>query len=245
MSLSSILKGGVPRPLKRAVQRWLPANYYAEKSWSQCGEDRILLHLLHDMLGGRPVRYVDIGANHPFHYSNTALFYKLGGHGLLVEPNPKLARVLKVRRPRDTVLQCGVSVGGAKQADYFMFDAHTLNTFSAEEAARYVSLGQEQTGVVQVDLRGINEILALVEPLDFVNLDVEGLDFEILQAIDWSRYRPKTFCVETVRFEMGQVPVRRADIIDFMKSKDYLVYADTLVNTIFIEGASWQQYYKP
>lgn len=244
MGLYLMLRKIMPRPVKRAIQRWLPKGYYSEKTWSQCGEDRILLHFFNGLIKGRPVQYVDIGANHPFHFSNTALFYGLGGHGVLVEPNPKLASVLRARRPRDLVLQCGVGIGGHEVADYFMFDAHTLNTFSSEEAARYASLGQEQIGVIQARLQGVNDILGQVEYLDFVNLDVEGIDLDILQAIDWSTHRPTTLCVETVSFEMGREPAKRADIIDFVKGQGYLVYADTHVNTIFVEGESWRRRFK-
>jgi len=222
----------------------MPASFYADRTWSQCGEDRILLHLFGDLLESRSLQYVDIGANHPFHFSNTALFYKLGGRGVLVEPNPKLASVLRMKRSRDLVLQCGVSIGQQREADYFMFDAHTLNTFSAEEAARYIRLGQMQTGVIKAKLRGVNDILGMVEHLDFVNLDVEGVDFEILRSIDWVTHRPKALCVETISFEMGGEPTKRGDIIEFVERQGYHLYADTHVNTIFVENAFWKGRFK-
>ncbi len=226
----------IPRKLKRVIQRWLPSKYYAQRTWSQCGEDQILLHLLRTIVVGRNVEYVDIGANHPFHLSNTALLYLHGGYGVLVEPNPQLALVLKVMRHRDQVLQCGVSTSDQTHGKYYMFDAHTLNTFSQQEYSRYMAMGEEPIGVISVVLKDVNEILGMVNHLDFLNIDIEGMDFEILKAIDWKRFRPTIICAETLTFEKEKLPAKLLCVHDYLIDKGYSVYADTHLNTIFVDG---------
>ena len=228
-----------PTKLKRLVQRWLPAGYYRKKSYSQCGEDIIIYYILANFFGRTVPSYVDIGANHPFDKSNTALLYEKGGRGILVEPNPQLAAVLRARRPHDQVLACGVSISEATSAPYFMFDAHTLNTFSASEAARYRALGQVQTGIIDVALRNVNEILSQVGEIDFLNLDVEGLDMAILETIDWTKSRPKVLCVETIQFEVILEPKKIQGIRMFLEMHGYFVYADTFINSIFVDKKLW------
>ena len=234
----------LPSRFRRLITRWLPSGYYKEPSWSQGGEDRILLRLLRSLIKGRTVEYIDIGAYHPFHFSNTALLYKEGGKGVLVEPNPHLVSVLKVKRSRDIILQCGISVSNQVYADYYMFDSHTLNTFSQVEAERYAALGQQLVGVIPILMKDVNEILCLVKHLDFLNLDVEGMDLQVLQQIDWENHRPTTLCVETVSFEMGREPRKLDNILEFMIRQGYKIYADTHINTIFVNEETWKKRFK-
>lgn len=234
------LSRALPRSAKRFVQRWLPSGCYSQSTWSQCGEDRILAHLLGYLIRGRSIEYVDIGASHPFHFSNTALLYKRGAKGVLVEPNPTLASVLRARRPRDLILQCGVGAAETEFADYYMYDAHTLNTFSAEEASRYREMGLDPMRVARVELRNVNEILGLIQRVDLLNMDIEGMDYEVLQGIDWESFRPTAVCLETLQFEAVKEPKKQEVILKFMKEAGYRCYADTFVNTIFVDNMQWQ-----
>jgi hypothetical protein len=93
---------------------------FRQYSYSQSGEDLIVKFLLEMMLGKRPKKYLDIGANHPFYISNTALLYAEGGAGILVEPDPYFAKLLRNKRPRDRVLQSGIHFsGGEKRTSLF------------------------------------------------------------------------------------------------------------------------------
>ncbi len=215
-----------------------------QHSYSQSGEDLIVKFLLEMLCGKRPVRYLDIGANHPFYISNSALFYAEGGRGVLVEPDPYFAKLLRAKRPRDTVIQAGVHFSGDKKADFFIFDTPTLNTFSAHEAERYASMGHRLVRKLAVDLMGINEILEASGDIDFMSLDVEGLDMAILEMINWEKYRPICVCVESAAYDARNEPRKATEIIRFMESKNYLLYADTFNNSIFVERARWTEYWE-
>ena len=75
----------------------------ARLSFSQNGEDMIVRSAL-DQLGITKPTYIDIGANDPFYLSNTATSYLRGGNGILAEPIPKRAALLRNQRPRDNVV---------------------------------------------------------------------------------------------------------------------------------------------
>lgn len=217
----------------------LPSFLFRKISYSQCGEDLLVKFVLDLIHGSRPKRYLDVGANHPFHLSNTALLYKAGGQGILVEPDPYFANLLRSKRLRDRVLQCGVHFSGEAKADFFVMDSPTLNTFSRQEMERCVAMGHQLTNTLSVELKNINAILEMAGELDFLNLDIEGLDKAILEMIDWQKYRPTCICVETIPYETRQEPRKLNDIIELMLDRDYILYADTFINSIFIDRHQW------
>ncbi len=214
--------------------------------YAQSGEDLILSHLFLKLGIDKP-NYLDIGANDPKFISNTYKLYRKGCMGVLVEPNPILCNNLKKKRPRDIILNIGVGVSNINKAKFFLFPKETngLSTFSEKDAMYWQEVGMKDYGkiyfqnIIEVDLVPINEILDkyfinLNKPIDFISLDVEGLDLDILKSINFDKYKPKIICVETLQYSLNQVEQKNDAIITFLLEKNYLVYADTHVNTIFL-----------
>src|SRR5262249_17172377 len=98
-SLRGVDERMIPEVLGRLRQRMLDP--HARRSYAQSGEDLIVRHLLLEVLGRREVRYLDVGAHDPWFLSNTALFYRMGFSGVLVEPDALLCRNLRRHRARD------------------------------------------------------------------------------------------------------------------------------------------------
>lgn len=228
------------RNILRSLQ---PSFFFRKASYSQVGEDIIIEFLLGMLLGERPKKYLDVGANHPFHLSNTALLYKHGGSGTLIEPDPYFASLLRSKRSRDKVLQSGVHFSGERVADFYIMDSPTLNTFSKQEMLRYVEMGHLLVKTLEVNLIDINTILESVGSLDFLNIDIEGLDLVILEMIDWEKHRPVCVCIESIAYEKKKEPVKLEAIVNLMHSKNYILYADTFINSIFVDRACWQKHF--
>lgn len=210
-------------------------------SYSQCGED-IISQQLFSVLGIEKVSYLDVGAHHPTYLSNTYLFYTKGGSGVCVEPDPSLFKAFESKRPHDIHLNCGVGII-SEEANFYVMSTSTLNTFSKEEADRYQSYGQQKIlRTVQIKLENINEIIQqnFDKAPNFVSLDVEGLDFAILQDFDFKRYRPEVFCLETLTYTEDKTERKLTEIIELMHANGYLTYADTYINTIFVDAAAWR-----
>lgn len=241
--MRSLIKKYLSSETRNRLHSRLPAFMFRKTSYSQCGEDLLVAFVLDLIHGSRPKKYLDVGANHPFHLSNTALLYAVGGQGILVEPDPYFAKLLRNKRPRDKVLQYGVHFSGEERADFFVLESPTLNTFSRQEMERYVSMGHQLTNTLPVDLKNINVILEMAGSLDFMNLDIEGLDKAILEMINWKKYRPTCICVETIPYEVQQEPKKLNDIIDLMIAQDYMLYADTFINSIFVDRHQWRAYW--
>ena len=206
-----------------------------KKSYSQCGEDIIIGRLLKMLNISKPF-YIDIGANDPVVYSNTYSFYEKGAHGILVEPNPALCQKIRIKRPRDIVLEVGV---GAKKGalTYFMFDNHSLNTFSPEKATGAEKKGYLLAKKMEVTIKTFEEIVREndVKNIDLLSLDVEGLDFEILQSIDFSICRPKIITVETQSFGTYENGTNVLSIDKLLTDKEYEIAGMTPINKIFID----------
>ncbi|MFN5423172.1 MAG: FkbM family methyltransferase [bacterium] len=213
-------------------------------NFSQFGEDLIISHLFNQLNIKNP-SYLDLGANEPRFISNTYFFYLRGSSGVLIEPNRYLYRKNKSVRPRDIVLNVGVGAFDIPKADFYLFPnfANGLSTFSKSEAMHWSEVGMKGIGkinikeVVQVPILSINSILEnhfQYRYPNFVSLDIEGLDFDILKAFDFDKYKPEVFCVETMGYDENGNTYKKNEIIDYMISKEYFVYADTRVNTIFV-----------
>ena len=208
-------------------------------SYSQAGEDAILRFLFTDKKLA-PISYLDIGTNTPDFGSNTYLFYRSGSTGVCVEADRSLIPDIARLRPRDKVLNVGVSTGTAGEADFYIFDVHGLSTFDKAEADKRAASGQfKLTEVAKVKLIDINTILRdnFAQRPDLLSIDIEGLDLAVLKTLDFDRYPIPVVCVETCRYSEDHVRPKDHAIAEFMLTKGYEVYADTYINTIFVQKA--------
>jgi len=212
-----------------------------KKSFSQSGEDLIMQFIFMWLRIEKP-SYIDIGAHHPTYLSNTFLFYENGSSGVCIEPDPFLFERICKTRKRDVCLNIGVGEGNSDKADFYILSSRTLNTFSREEAQRYASYeGKTIQKIVEIPLLSINEIIEKYCPEvpNFVSIDVEGMDLQILKSFDFKKYCPEVFCIETLTYTEDNTEQKLTEIIDYMLSKDYFVYADTYLNSIFVSQAAW------
>lgn len=211
------------------------------RSYAQVGEDLIIDYACKE-LGIQKPSYLDIGTYDPTYSNNTYFFYLAGGHGVCIEPNPDMFRLIKKKRSKDISLNVGVSPVANTNADYYVMTSKFLNTFSKEEADEAVANKKLKTRqkiekVLRVPLVTINSIMETYFPtgVDILSIDTEGYDEEILRSLDFKKYHPRIICVETLRYDMNSVPQKSQDINAYLIAQGYSFYADTRVNSIFVE----------
>lgn len=230
----------IPRFALNKIKSALSVFY--RKSYSQSGEDLIIDYLFGWMRIEKPT-YLDIGAHHPKWLSNTYFFYKKGCRGVCVEPDPALFEYFRRKRSGDVCLNVGVSMGEETNADFYMMTQKTLNTFSRQDAenSSNVYLDCKIEKVVKIDLVDINYIIKehFGEKPNFLSIDVEGLDLQLLQTLDFNLSRPEIICIETINYTEKKSLIKSTKILEYMKSNDYFVYADTFINTIFVDRRAW------
>ena len=69
---------------------------------------------------------------------------------------------------------------------------------------------------------------------DFLSIDIEGLDLDVLKSLDYEKYSIPVICAETCTFSETHIKPKDKSIEDFMLTKGYFLYADTYVNSIFV-----------
>lgn len=221
----------------------LAADQAMKRSFSQSGEDLIVDYIFH-WLGLDAVKYLDIGAHHPYILSNTFHFYQKGHSGVLVEPDPQLHAQLERSRQRDQCLNVGAASRSQQTAKYYEMSDKALSTFSWDEARRYESYGRVRIEAVhEIPLLSVNTIIErhFADTPNFISIDVEGLDYEILEGFDFQRYRPEVFCVETLTYTEDKSERKVTELIDLMREQHYFAYADTYLNTIFVDHHAWNR----
>ncbi len=213
-----------------------------KKSYSQCGEDMII-DFIFGQLRKEKISYIDIGCHHPTYLSNTAFFYENGSRGVCVEPDPFLFKTIADVRKEDICLNAGIGVDDKTEADFYILSERTLNTFSKEDAERYQSYGSKKIeSVVKLPLMNVNSVIEkhLLPHPNFISLDVEGMDMAILQSFDFKKFRPEVFCIESLTYTENGTEEKITSIINFMQEQGYFVYADTYINSIFVDKQSWK-----
>lgn len=227
----------------RKIKSWLkelyPAIRFKKSSYSQCGED-LIVKFIFDNIGIPHPSYIDIGAHHPNYINNTAIFYNKSVLGINIEPDPTLFKHFLKRRKNDININAGI---GAKEEllDFYIMSTATLNSFSKDAAEDSIKEGYKIKAVKKIQVYPLKKIInqyANGKFPDFLNLDVEGLDMDILQSINYQN-APLVICVETISFSNSGKGVKDNTIINFLESKGYMVYADTYINTIFIKRDNW------
>lgn len=220
--------------IKRAIRKLVYNN--PTLSYSQAGEDVVVMHLLND-IGIKQIKYLDIGANKPTFGSNTYLFYSRGNTGVLVEADPSLIPRLKSYRKRDEILNIGVAVSEEKELEFYIFNEPGANTFNKEEALKRDQQGLHKiVDTIKVPLISINELIKnnFKTYPDFMSIDIEGLDLEVLKSLDIVKYPIPIICVETCQYSTNHIRPKDLSIGEFMKSIGYFAYGDTYINTIFV-----------
>ena len=228
------LKHTLPPWLKRTLRglRTRLFDVYAVKSYSQEGEDRILQRIFERKECGF---YVDVGAHHPRRYSNTYLFYRRGWRGINIEPNPDIADAFRRERKRDINLQMGISDHQGSLA-YYTFNDPALNSFKRQFATSRVenphwrALETKEISVFRLDAV-LRRYLPPDVKIDFMSIDVEGMDMAVLQSNDWDIFRPTCVLVESISTSLESA--EKGEVSPFMRARGYELFAKTVNTLIF------------
>ena len=209
---------------------------YRLDSWAQEGEDLVLRRFFE---GQKQGLYVDVGAHHPWQYSNTFWFYRRGWRGINIDAMPGSMDAFQLHRPEDVNLELAISDSG-EPLTYHMFNKPALNGLNPTVSARRDgnTHGDRIVSRIQVSTRPLASVLDEhlppdVHTIDFLTVDVEGHDLEVLRSNDWKRYRPRMVLAEDLAKypldQLGQSP-----LVQYLRGVGYAVCAKTF-NTLFFE----------
>lgn len=180
--------------------------------------------------------YVDIGAHHPMRFSNTYYFYKKGWSGINIDAAPGSMKSFRKLRRRDINIEAAIGLGD-KESTYYVFNEPALNSFDKKlSEMRHSQNGPfkiERT--IQLRTRPLSSVLEEYLSgevcIDFMSVDVEGRDLDVLMSNDWARFRPSVILVELLESELTGLTDNQ--IAKFLVAQGYHLYAKTVNTVIF------------
>jgi FkbM family methyltransferase len=192
-------------------------------TYAQEGEDIIAQALLPEPEGF----YVEVGGFHPVSISNTYLFYRKGWRGIVIDPVPRVAELFRKRRPKDLILEYAVS------------DKEGTRQFDIMRATETNRLAEGPTDPAQIPLSSIqvqcrklssilNDHLPPGRKIDFLTVDAEGHDINVLMSNDWQRFRPRLVAVEDF------LPSAQSPICQFLAQKGYTLTITSKMTRFFV-----------
>jgi FkbM family methyltransferase len=168
--------------------------------------------------------YVDIGAHHPIYFSNTYHFYLKGWRGINIEATPEVISQFNQLRKKDLNLNVCIGPESGKEVTFFEFDQPALNTTIEDVANESEKRGFKLTRKRKMTTQNINEIIKANLPsgkeIDFLSIDIEGLDEMVLGTLDFDKYKPKVIVVEEHKFNMA---APKSTMMDVLLEKDYIL----------------------
>lgn len=207
---------------------------FSNKSYSQEGEDMILRRIFDKVRVGF---YVDVGAYHPKKYSNTYYFYKIGWTGINIDAMPGSMKKFRNIRAKDINIE--IPISSKKQIlTYYAFNEPALNSFNKELS--YERDGKDGYKIIfekEIETSTLSDILdnnmpANIKEINFMSIDVETLDFDVLKSNNWEKYKPLIVLIEDLNFKINNLA--KSDIYNFLKQYNYDFFAKT-VNTHFFK----------
>lgn len=211
-------------------REWSP---YVRNHFSQEGEDLLLERIFSSQQIGF---YLDIGAHHPERFSNTLWAYRRGWSGINLDASKASIESLRRGRSRDKNLWFAVT-GTASTVKFYEFDESALNTTkpgrkdfiegATEHLARIVEVpASPLASILEKNLDTENQVI------DFMTLDVEGAELDVLASNDWVKFKPRVVVMEVLGKTLNEL--NDAPEVRFLLERDYEIVAMLYHSVIFV-----------
>jgi len=184
------------------------------KTYAMEGEDLEVVKILKNIQNGF---YVDAGGYHPLDRNNTYLLYEKNWRGINIDLSEFSIDLFNFARPEDININVAVENKDDKVTFFYQKKLSQLTTIK-KNVANFRMQGQ----IMEREIKS-NKLTTIINntkyknrKIDFLNIDLEGADFEALKSLDFNIYRPKLICVE-----IYDEDIERSDINVFLKKLNY------------------------
>jgi len=204
---------------------YLKNKYFLKnKSYAMDGEDLAIVKFTKHIKDGV---YVDVGAHHPVHRSNTCLLYQSGWRGINIDTNEFSLDLFNYLRPDDINIQRAISDHNGEINFYFQKNFSQLNTTDLYWAKENFN-NDFQTK--KIKCQTINSLMDETKykntKINFLNIDVEGAEMKVLTNLTFKIYDPEVICVEILGFthlgsEEREVAIKKNDVYNLLVNLGY------------------------
>jgi FkbM family methyltransferase len=209
------------------------SNRHTRLSFAQEAEDLVLLELAGWQNDSRGL-YVDVGAHHPYRFSNTAIYSLKGWSGINIDAEPGSMELFRRHRPHDVNLELAISSRETERL-FYRYNEPALNGIDCDRQSELANTRFRLTDKIRLRTRKLSSILLEYCPQlprpNFLSVDVEGHDLEVLESNDWD-----IFPFEWVLAESGGRDVAstlKTKACHFLSSLGYEFRAKTGRTAIF------------
>jgi FkbM family methyltransferase len=161
-------------------------------------EDRLKAEFFGSVTSGF---FVEVGAGDPKQLSQTWELERLGWRGILIEPQPKLARKLEDQRAACKVFCCACS---SPENAGRMLPLQLAGIYSSLNLDHFVA-GMKKEVVIEVPARTLDDILVEASapiPIDLLSIDVEGHEIDMLKGLTLTRWQPRLILIEDLAMNL-------------------------------------------
>ena len=180
--------------------------------------------------------YVDVGAYHPLELNNTYLLHKKGWNGINIDINPLSIDYFNFLRPDDVNINIAISNKKKSEVVYYQKEKSPLNTLNLKHANRVFGRNKyKKRKTLTNNLTSVlNKTKYKNKKIDFLNIDIEGLDLNALKGLNFKTYRPKLICVEIPDYVKPSIDIiKKQKIYKFLNKKRYKLVWSGYFSNIF------------
>ena len=203
-----------------------------KKSYSAFGEDvEIKKHFKKNFKGF----YVDVGCYHPIKANNTLLLHQRGWTGINIDINKLSIDLFNFCRPQDVNLNLAISKKKIERV-YYQKELSLLNSIKRKQAK---AAFQGKILTKKIKSKSLNRVLELSkfknQKIDFLDVDVEGSDFEVLSSLNFKKYAPKLISVEIMpeNLDVSKMDIKNSNIYKFLIKKKYRLIWSNKFSVLF------------
>tara|TARA_B100000945_G_scaffold317890_1_gene321572 strand:+ start:518 stop:1237 length:720 start_codon:yes stop_codon:yes gene_type:complete len=207
-------------------------NFKFLKNGSQFGEEKSLNKLLKNRNKGT---YLDVGCFHPTKFNNTNMLYRSGWSGINIDLNPLTIDLFNFIRPRDINVCAALSNKNKKTKLFYHHDLSSQNTLNKNHVKWMEGnfrLKDLTTKIIKT--QKLKDILNKfsIKKIDFINIDIEGNEYEVISSINLNKYKTKVICIEMLEYNKIQKN-NKIKIIKHLKRKGFKKVNKIRENYIF------------
>ena len=188
---------------------------------SQYGEDEVI----HKFFQGQHLGFlVDVGAADGIDNSNSFFLIQEGWSGILIEPDPEQFKELQAAYIDSKVVTCLQVACGKYQSVQTLYCGRQVSTLDTTWRDRCIDahkINYKEVKTIVKPLRHILDELSVKKTFDFLSIDVEGLDAEVLESLDLNKYQPRLICIEAKHCD------------EYVANWGYKRYAETRGNVFY------------
>jgi len=174
---------------------------FIKKQYSKNQEDKYLKKIFKKKNKGT---YIDIGAYHPYRFSNTYLLHKKGWNGINVDINKKSIDLFNIARPNDINLNIAIGDKNKIQTFYYKKKNHPMNTLNKKFVKKFWN-NKDHIKKNKIMTRTFNYLTKKIKKVDLLDIDVEGTEYNVIKKINFKKISFKIILIEHSLFDITTI----------------------------------------